>query len=406
MASVPAGVRNLFRAALVIFVITVVIGILNGTDLWDPPRNTLLTHVHAGTLGWITLSVFAAAIWMFGGRSGSDTRTLANFSIVAMSLYVLAFWSGDIFSTVETIQRPIGGTLALIAIVWMVTWVLRSMKGSKYNVVEFGMALAVVFLLIGAILGVMLGLQLADVRVVSGEAGTRLGDAHPAAMTIGYVVLAMLAIIEWRLRGDSVPLLSESRAGMIQMILMFLAGLFGMLGLLLDVEVLLILSTPLQVIGLIIFLWRMRGELAPSRWSGGMAGMMLRTAALGLIVAVVLTAIVVNKFVANAGADEESFFDEVVPYLLALDHSTFVLVVTNVIFALLATASNVTESANRLIYTGLNIGIVGFLVGLISESAVLKRIFTPILGLAILYGIYVHLRADPVMSESEMAATS
>ena len=37
----------------VIFVITVAIGILNGTDLWDPPRNTLLAHVHAGTLGWI-----------------------------------------------------------------------------------------------------------------------------------------------------------------------------------------------------------------------------------------------------------------------------------------------------------------------------------------------------------------
>ena len=33
---------------MVIFIITIVIGILNGTDVWDPPRNTLLTHVHAG----------------------------------------------------------------------------------------------------------------------------------------------------------------------------------------------------------------------------------------------------------------------------------------------------------------------------------------------------------------------
>lgn len=387
-----------------IFVITVVIGILNGTDVWDPPRNTLLTHVHAGTLGWITLSVFAAAIWMFGDSSDDSTRVLANFSIVAMSLYVLAFWSGDIFNTVETIQRPIGWTLAFIAIVWMFVWVLRSKKGEKYNVVEFGMALAVLFLLIGAILGVMLGLQLADVRLVSGEAGTRLGDAHPAAMTIGYVVLAMLAIIEWRLRGDSLPLLSDSKSGMIQMTLMFLAGLFGMLGLLLDIEPLLIANTPLQVIGLVIFLWRMRVDLAPSRWKDGTAGVMLRTAALGLVVAVVLTAIVVNKFVANAGADEDTFFAEVLPYLLALDHSTFVLVVTNVIFAMLAVASQVTERANRMIYAGLNIGVVGFLAGLILESAVLKRIFTPILGLAILYGIYVHLRAEPAVSPSEMAS--
>lgn len=67
MGMAPAAVRTLFRAAMVIFVFTIVIGILNGTDLWDPPRDTLLTHVHAGTLGWVTLGVFAAAIWMFGG---------------------------------------------------------------------------------------------------------------------------------------------------------------------------------------------------------------------------------------------------------------------------------------------------------------------------------------------------
>lgn len=150
------------------------------------------------------------------------------------------------------------------------------------------------------------------------------------------------------------------------MVLMFLAGLFGMLGLLLDVEPLLIANTPLQVIGLVIFLWRMRKDLAPSRWRDGMAGVMLRTAALGLVVAVVLTAIVVNKFVANAGGDEDSFFEEILPYLL-------------------------------------NIGVVGFLVGLITESAVLKRIFTPILGVAILYGIYVHLRAEPEMADPAMA---
>ena len=117
MQTMPAGVRNLFRAALVIFVITVVIGILNGLDIWEPPRNTLLTHVHAGTLGWITLSVFGGAIWMFGSPDDKSTNTLANLSIAAMTVYVLAFWSVDL--TTSSIQRPIGGTLAFIAIVWM-----------------------------------------------------------------------------------------------------------------------------------------------------------------------------------------------------------------------------------------------------------------------------------------------
>ena len=400
MEVVPAGVRNLFRAALVTFVITVVIGILNGTDIWDPPRDTLLTHVHAGTLGWITLSVFAGAIWMLDGESAGPTRNLANFSIIAMSLYVLAFWSGDLLGTTESIQRPIGGTLAFVAIVWMFAWALRARRGQRWTVAEFGMGLSLLFLLLGAILGVLLGLQLADVEVVAPENAGRLGEAHPAAMVIGYVVLAMLALIEWRIRGDAVPAMGEARAGVVQMVLMFLAGLFGMLGFLLDIEGLLLVSTPFQVIGLLIFLWRMRSELAPARWRGPVRGVMLRTAILGLVAAVVLTALIVNKFV-SGGEDEEALFAEILPFILALDHTTFILVVTNVIFAMLAAMSGVRERANDWIFYGTNIGAAGFVVGLLTESAILKRIFTPLLGLALLYGIWVYITASPVGSELE-----
>ena len=78
MGVAPPGVRNLLSAALLIFVITIVIGILNGIDVWEVPRNTLLTHVHAGTLGWITLAVFAGAIWMFGSPDDDSSSRLAN----------------------------------------------------------------------------------------------------------------------------------------------------------------------------------------------------------------------------------------------------------------------------------------------------------------------------------------
>lgn len=402
MAAAPPGVRNLFRAALIIFVITVVIGILNGTDIWDPPRNTLLTHVHAGTLGWITLSVFGAAIWMFGDPTDAKSGNMANFAIVAISLYVLAFWSGDFFDTTESIQRPIGGTLTFIAIAWVFIWSMQRKRRTTWNVAEFGMGLALLFLLIGAVLGVLLGLQLADVEVVAAENAGRLGDAHPAAMVIGYVVLAMLAILEWRIRGSSTPQVREARAGVVQMLFMFFAGLFGMLGFLLDTEGLLIANTPLQVFGLIIFLWRMRSELAPSKWRGGVEAMMLRTAVVGLIAAVILTAIVVNKFVsAGDNVDEDALFSELAPFLLALDHTTFILVVTNVIFAMLTAMSSISETANRVVFYGVNIGAAGFVVALIAESSPLKRVFTPILGLALLYGIYLHLSAgtrDVVMA--------
>ena len=58
-------VRLLLGAAMVIFVFTVVVGILNGTDIIEFDRKTILTHVHTGTLGWITTAVFAAALSLF-----------------------------------------------------------------------------------------------------------------------------------------------------------------------------------------------------------------------------------------------------------------------------------------------------------------------------------------------------
>ncbi|MGI8823468.1 MAG: hypothetical protein ACR2JP_09235 [Acidimicrobiia bacterium] len=44
----PAGL--LLRSALILFLVTIVIGILNGLDVWEPSHEMLLTHVHAGTL--------------------------------------------------------------------------------------------------------------------------------------------------------------------------------------------------------------------------------------------------------------------------------------------------------------------------------------------------------------------
>ncbi len=394
MGAMPAGVRNLFRAALVIFVITVVIGILNGTDIWDPPRNTLLTHVHAGTLGWLTLSIFGGAIWMFGSPDDRSGNTLATFSILALAAYVVAFWSVDLTTT--SIQRPIGGTLALAAIVWMFVWVLLAHRGRTWTVPEYGMALALFFLVIGAILGVALGLQLAEVEVVAPENADSLGGAHPAAMVIGYVILAGVALIEWLLRRDRSPSISESKSGVVQMSLIFLAGVLGMLGLLLDNDAMLQANVPLEVIGLIILIWRLRKELAPSQWGGAVPGTMIRTSVIGLILGVALLAYVVSLFVAGAE------FEEVAPWLVAMDHINFIMVMTNLIFAMMAMGSKVSESANRLIYWGANTGVLGFAVGIFTENATLKRIFTPILGLALLYGIYTYLtakEATPVVAQ-------
>ena len=385
MGVMPSGVRNLFRAALVIFVITVVIGILNGTDVWEPPRNTLLTHVHAGTLGWVTLGVFAAAIWMFGSADDRSGNTLANFSIVALTLYVLAFWSVDL--TTSSIQRPIGGALAFVAMTWMFVWAIRRKRGSRWNVAELGMGLALGFLVIGAVLGVLLGLQLADVQIVAPESADRLYESHPGAMVAGFVILAGLALIEWLMPGRSIPLMSESKSGVVQMLLLFVAGVLFVAGALSAVDPLLQAGGALQLVGSVVLIVRFRRELALSQWGGPPINQFVRTAVLGLIVAVLLIVYLITQL--SGGKD----FEEVAHVAVAFDHVNFIMVMTNLIFAMMAIASVVSETANRVIYWGSNVGVLGFAVGIFTENSSLKRIFTPILGLALLYGIYTYLTA-------------
>ena len=121
----------------------------------------------------------------------------------------------------------------------------------------------------------------------------------------------------------------------------------------------------------------------------------VRTPILGLVVVVALIAYLISQIM--GGAD----FEEFLPIALTMDHVNFLIVMSNLIFGMMAIATRASETAGRIVYWGLNIGVVGFAVGLITEDTTLKRIFTPILGLALLYGIWVYWTAKP----SEQAAT-
>jgi hypothetical protein len=384
----PPGVHNLFRAALVLFVITIVIGILNGTDLWDPPRNTLLTHVHAGTLGWITLGIFGGAIWMFGSPEDGSSAALANFSIISLSVYVLAFWSVELTGT-TTIQRPIGGTLAFIAMTSMFVWVVRRHRGKGWDVAQFGMILALAFLVIGAVLGVLLGLQLADVEIVDPSNADQLYESHPGAMIAGFVILAGLALIEWLMPGRSVPSVRESRIGAVQMLLLFVAGLLFVTGSLFAIDPMLQAAGGLQLLGAVVLVSRFARHLKPSRWRGPAENLFVRMSVVGMVIVVGLVVYLIGEI--SSGAE----FEDLLPVALAFDHLNFIMVVTNLVFALRVLSTDVADNVNKIIFWGVNVGVAGFAIGLLLENAALKRAFTPILGLALLYGIYSYLRAGP-----------
>jgi hypothetical protein len=378
-----APAQLLFRSGLTIFVVTIVIGILNGIDVWEPSRKLLLTHVHAGTLGWITLAVVGVALLMFGGEghSGSGMR-VAQAMVGATVLYVV------VFATTTSVIRPIAGTLMLVAIVYAFSWITGRRAGAPKTVASLAMYLAMVSLVIGAVLGVLLGLFIANGELpgMSAETAGNLAGAHPPAMLAGYLLLVGFAIAEWRLSPE--PAASkDSRVGTATAWGLFVAGLLFNIAIIFEIDALIQLASLLQVIAVITFIVRMRRHLAPSAWKGGESVTFARWSVVWLAVGIGLLVYLVQLFVSGQ-LDPES--GEGANILLSFDHALFVGLMTNVLLSSTG-RSLVWDRTQQMVVWGLNVGILGFIVGLLSESAPLKRVFTPILGIALLAAVYSHM---------------
>ena len=385
-------VELLFRSALVIFLVTIVIGILNGLDVWDPSHEMVLTHVHAGTLGWITLSVIGVALLMFGeGASAAEsvsTTRMAQAIVAATVLYVIAF------ATTTGLFRPIAGTLMLVAILWAFTWVARRWSSTPRTVPVLGLFLAMVSLVIGAILGVVLGLFIArgEVPGLDTETAANIGGAHPAAMLTGYLLLAGMAVAEWRLKSPS-AMASDTKVGAGTAWALFLAGILFNLAFILDIEALIQVASMLQVIGVVAFVARMWSEVAPAAWRGAGVSVYAKLATVYLVIGVGLLVYVVQLF--TSGQLDPETGEGPIGVLIAFDHAMFLGVMTNALFAGLALGI-AYDAAQRVVVWSVNVGLLGFLVGLVADVTILKRIFTPIMGAALIAAVFVFLRPRQV----------
>jgi len=394
----PAA-RVTFIGALLLFVITVVIGILNGLDLYEPDHDTLIAHVHAGTLGWITLAVSGTALLMIGGdRLLTDAEVakgkhLAWAMTGAIALYVAAFLIGDRIPG-DRIQRPIVGTILFVVVIWFAVWLFRSNREAETSsVARLGLLLSWVALLIGAVLGVLLGIYRSQGEIpgLSDETAAAVAEGHPPAMVIGFLILAAMAIIEWLLRGHK-PW-SDSKLGSAQMWILFAAGLLANVGFIARLEEeLLGPANLLMIIGVIILVVRYRSELLPSGWRGAGTGLFARISIVFLVVYLVLGTILIARVVSGA-MDFDALTDAEFGLVLAFDHTIFVGVMTNLLFGVIAVSlhGSSNRTVDRILLWGISIGVTGFIVGLLAVSPVLKRISTPVMGTAILVGIAMYL---------------
>jgi hypothetical protein len=405
----PAA-RIAFVGALVLFVFTIAVGVLNGLDVYAPSRDVLLGHVHAGTIGWITLAVAGSSLLVFTDGRRVPRRDLieARGLMIAMTvtavLFVAAFVAGDGIPG-HRVSRPIAGAGLLAVVAWFVVWLYRIQKDVARTVARLGLLLAQVSMLIGGAFGILLGLALSGHRVLglSPDMADAIAHAHPASMLIGFLLLTAFSMIEWLL-GD-VPV-GTSATGVAQMWILFAAGVIVNIGFALGIEDLLIApATVAMIAGMTLLVTRRHRDLAPAAWRGG-SRPFSRVALLFLGAYIVMLIVILarfegGRFTLGDLADLAVLSPPDHRLLAAFDHTMFLGVMTNVLFGTLAATFHGAAATriDRLLVWGVGVGTAGFVGGLIAGAPVLERVFTPVLGVALLFGVGAYLReilATPV----------
>jgi hypothetical protein len=389
----PAASARAFQYGLLIFTLTALLGLANATQLFGAlDRNTLLTHLHSGTLGWITMGVIGISIWIFGG-SGSTVARNVMLSAVATAAYVLAFWSGNFQA------RAIFGTIELLVVLYW--WWFAVSRGiaegfSRLDIPKLSVVFGLTTLVIGSTLGVI-------VQVILGTGNqlptnTDLIGGHATAQIGGYLVLIAAGTAEWQLTGGG----KRTTAGLVQIGFLFVGGLLLSVSFLLGsalgpdlAQALPGIATLLTVVGIVIIAVRFGRAAIGAPWTAVSGTRHIAIAVGFLVTGVVLEVILVQQFIAAQGDPSKVS----IGLLHALDHAFFVGVMTNTLFGAILVASadrpRAWPWADNVIFWGLNIGAAAFLAVLIvAGSGEGAKPFThpvsfvaPIMGLAALLGI-------------------
>ena len=207
-AGFSSTIRQLYLLAMAMFLVTIAIGILNGLNVVEFSRDQLLTHVHSGTIGWISLSIITTTMWLTRSTNARMAWALA----ILIPVYVLAFYTGNLPF------RAIAGSALLVAILWVFVWVWRGV-GANRSLPMLTVALGLTTFAYGAVIGVLIQIQFAS-NIQIFPIGADIVGAHAAAMVFSYLILAAMGLIEWRVGATE----GRPRAGLVQIGALFAGG--------------------------------------------------------------------------------------------------------------------------------------------------------------------------------------
>ena len=229
--------------------------------------------------------------------------------------------------------------------------------------------------------------------------------AHASAMTFGYLILAAMGLIEWRILGTR----DMPRLGLVQVGALFLGGLVISISLLFGVEQAgggIYLLT--QLIAVVLFVVRIWPRSVRVSWAAAEPIRHFAASSIWVVAAMVMFMYVVFVVV-STGIDPTDPAGPV-GVLLASDHATYIGVITNIALGLLSVLvlrADVRRGwIGQVVFWGVNLGLLVFVIGLIVGTAELKRIGAPVMGITLLVALamlaYTALREPLEASEADL----
>jgi hypothetical protein len=319
---------------------------------------------------------------------------------VLVPIYVFAFYTG-VFAL-----RAIGGVALLIAIGWLVWWLWRQFLAGERTLPRLAVTLGLTSFGYGALIGVLIQVSLAaGVMLLPGDA---IG-AHASAMTFGYLVLVAMGLIEWRVLGTR----GLPRSGVVQVGALFLGGLTISVSLLAGQAQAgggIYLLT--QLVAVVLFAVRIWPTALRIDWVASNPLRHFAASSIWVVFALLLFMYIVFTFIASGATNTDPGSAPPIPLnvLIASDHSAYIGIVTNIVLGLL-TVLLLRSQARRswigqVVFWGVNLGLLVFVIGLIVNTAEIKRIGAPVMGTTLLVALailaYTALKEPLDASEADL----
>jgi hypothetical protein len=380
--SIAGAERILLFGALGMLLVSAVLGDRPGSGAGSGPA--LRAHVHAGSLGWITLAVLAVALRMVvGDGSPAGSSRLAGRLAVVTVAAIVAFVAADAAGSAD--GEAWTGTVALAAIVAFLAWLAMAGRRARvaWTVPRLSMAVSLVVLVAGSVFGALSAGNAASGHVT---AAASLASSHSAILIVPFVILAATSVLEWSaLPSSGSP---PTTAGLVQVGALALAAVAVTAGVAGGDLVLVEANIPLVFGGIAIFLVRVGPVVLSAGWA--------RSSRIWLVTGTVAVAVDVGLFahvVFEIGTHRYVSINMVPQWLLfSVDHVTFVAVGTAALFGAVAAMSGQERRwlmADVPAAAGLVLGLATTAAGIGSGSTALERVAATVLGVAVLAGVVV-----------------